>query len=283
MTRILISLVSAGLAFVFVFPFYNVAVIAFSDPFELIKGYPILYPSVFSLKNFEDVFSSTVLLKAAFISVSRTVIGLTFSTMMTGVLGYCLSLNKLPGKKAFINIFLFTMFFNGGLIPFYMVIRSLHLLNNIFVYILPYTINVFFMLIMKSYFITLPDSLEEAATLDGCNDIRIFFSIIFPISMPVFAAIGIYNAVLQWNMWWDNYIYANVPELMTLQMLLVKLIRQASMTAMQMGSAFVDETSSHPMGIKMSTTILVIVPIICVYPFFQKYFTKGILVGAVKG
>jgi putative aldouronate transport system permease protein len=143
------------------------------------------------------------------------------------------------------------------------------------------------MLIIKSYFNSLPASVEESAKLDGCNDLRLFFSIILPMSIPVFAAIGVYYAIGQWNSWWDNYIYANRPSLTTLQLLLVRLIKEAdiliAMAEKGGGSIMANPAAASPIGIRMATTIVATAPVLVVYPFFQKYFISGITIGAVKG
>jgi putative aldouronate transport system permease protein len=281
--KILIYVSVALMTFVFFFPFWNVVVMSFNDPMDLTRGYPTWWPRILSIKNYQDVFSSRIIFSAFTVSLARTVVGTIVVTLFSGMLAFCLSRRDLVGGKLINSLFLFTMFFGGGLIPTYLVIRQVGLINNFLVYVIPYTVNVFYMLVMKSYYASLPQSVEEAAVIDGCNDVQTFFVIILPMSIPVYAAIAVYCAVGQWNAWWDNYIYVPAPSLMTLQLFLVKLIREASMTMAQMGSAFVGKSTSNPLGIRMSTTVLVMLPIMLVYPFAQKYFVKGITIGAVKG
>ncbi|NLD87640.1 MAG: carbohydrate ABC transporter permease [Clostridiales bacterium] len=273
----------AILTFIFVFPFYVVVVIAFNDPIDLMNGYPLFWPNIFSTANFNTIFHSAVLPRAAFLSVSRTVLGTIVSVVGCGMTAYCLSREDLPGKKFFNNFFLFVMFFGGGLIPTYIMLNKYGLINNFLVFILPAFVNVYYMLIIKSYYVGLPKSVEEAAIIDGCGEISVFFRIVIPMAVPVLAAIAVYSAVGQWNSWWDNYIWANKQSLCTLQLLLVRLIKEADTTTLMSGSAFSSTTQTSPFGVRMAATVIVTFPILIAYPFFQKYFISGITIGAVKG
>jgi putative aldouronate transport system permease protein len=213
-------------------------------------------------------------------------LGTLIGLLCTGMLAFALTRKGVAGKKFFNQFFLFTMYFSGGLVPIYIQINNLGLTNNFLVFILPTAVNVFYMIIIKSYFVGLPPSVEEVAKIDGCNELQIFFKIIVPMSIPVFAAIGVYYAVWHWNSWWDNYIYANRNDLITLQLLLVRIIKDADTVATlssKGGSVIANPATANPMGVRMATTMIVTAPILVTYPFFQRYFISGITIGAVKG
>lgn len=275
------------LTFVFIYPFYQVLIISLNDSVDLARGYPTWFPRVLSFANYEAVFRSYLLPRAIFLSVSRTVLATVLGLLCNGMTAYVLTRRDLQGKAFFNQLFIITMYFGGGLIPTYILINNLGLINNFLVFILPAAINVYYMIIIKSYYVGLPDSIEEAARIDGCGDFGIFIKIIIPMSIPVFAAIGVYYAVGQWNSWWDNYIYANNNELVTLQLLLMRIIKDADTIATLAekggGSVIANPTQANPMGVRMATTMVATVPILVTYPFFQKYFISGITVGAVKG
>jgi putative aldouronate transport system permease protein len=276
-----------SLTLIFLYPFYNVLVLSLNDSLDLMRGYPAWWPRVFTFENYKTVFRSSMLGRAFLLSISRTVLTTLLGLLCNGMLAYALSRREVKGKALINQFFIITMYISGGLIPVYLQIRSLGLLNNFLVFVFPGAISVYYMLIIKSYFNGLPASVEESAKLDGCNDLRLFFSIILPMSVPVFAAIGVYYAIGQWNSWWDNYIYANKPSLTTLQLLLVRLIKEVdiltAMAARGGGSVMANPATANPLGIRMATTIVATVPILAVYPFFQKYFISGITIGAVKG
>lgn len=271
------------LTFVFIFPFYVIIVCAFNEPTDLMTGYPMFWPRIFSTANFSTIFNSAILGRAAFLSVARTVLGTIVSVLGCSMTAYVLSREGLPGKKFLNNFFLIIMFFGGGLVPTYIMLNNYGLINNFLVFILPSIVSVYYVLIIKSYYVGIPPSVEEAAIIDGCNDVQVFFRIIMPMAVPVLAAIAVYSAVGHWNSWWDNYIYANKQSLTTLQLLLVRLIKESDTTTLMSGSAFAQVTQLSPFGVRMAATVIVTVPILVAYPFFQRYFISGITIGAVKG
>jgi len=174
------------------------------------------------------------------------------------------------------------MYVGGGLVPTYIQYRDLGLVNNFLVFVIPSALSVYYMIVMKSYFAGIPDSLEDAAKIDGCNDFSIYVRIYIPVSIPVFAAIGVYTAVGSWNSWWDNYIFANTQDLTTLQLLLVRMIKEADVVTTMGGGSMTNPAFANPMGVRMATTMVATVPILLVYPFFQRYFISGMTIGAVK-
>ena len=280
-------LLVATLTFVFIYPFYSVLLISLNDPVDLMKGYPYWLPRKWSFINYEIVFRSAILGRAVFLSVARTVIATVLGLVCNGMLAFALTRKELLGRRFFNQIFIITMYVNGGLIPYYIQINNIGLINNFWVFVLPAAISVYYTLIIKSYFNNLPESIEESAKLDGCNEFQTFIKIILPMSLPVFAAIGVYYAIAQWNSWWDNYIFANKPTLVTLQLLLVRVIQNAKLSATMQekggGSIMANTATANPMGVRMATTVITTVPILAAYPFFQKYFISGITIGAVKG
>jgi ABC-type sugar transport system, permease component len=278
--------ITALVTFIFIYPFYSIVIISLSDSEDLLHGFPTWFPRVFSLANYGSIFKSTLLASAAFLSVSRTVLATVLGLLCNSMLAYALTSDRLRGKKFFNQIFLITMYFSGGLIPYYILIRDIGLTNNFLVFILPAAINVYYMIIIKSYYVSLPISVSEGARIDGCNDLQVFLMIIIPMSIPVLAAIGVYYAVGQWNSWWDNFIFANKKGLVTLQLLLVRIIQDADTGASlssKGGSVMANTATANPVGVRMATTVVVTLPILASYPFFQKYFITGITIGAVKG
>lgn len=188
----------------------------------------------------------------------------------------------MPFRKTITVIFVVTMFFSGGLIPTYINIRNLSLLNKFAVYILPGGFSMFNAIIMRNFFMSVNPSLEESATIDGASALQVLFRIILPLSTPVLATIALWQMVGQWNAWFDNLIYVTDPKLLTLQMMLRRIIVDPEFTDQLI---VIDESmvNTNPETIKAATTVLVTLPILCVYPFLQRYFVKGIMIGAVKG
>ena len=277
----------ALLTFVFVYPFYVILLISLNDSIDLMNGYPLWLPRKWTIENYSAVLRSPILIRAVLLSVSRTVATTAAGLICNGMLAFALTRKELLGRRLLNQIFILTMYVSGGLIPYYLQINSMGLINNFWVFVLPYIVSVYYVLIIKSYFNGLPDSVEESAKLDGCNELQTFAFIVLPMSLPVFAAIGVYYAIGQWNSWWDNYIFASRQDMVTLQLLLVKVIKEADIVSMMTekgtGSIMRNLAVASPVGVRMATTIVATVPILTAYPFFQKYFISGITIGAVKG
>ena len=215
-------------------------------------------------------------------TITRTLIGTTLNLIFTTLLAYPLSKNYYPLRKPLTAMIVFTMWFSGGLIPSFLLNKSLGLLNNFWVYILPCLVNPFNMIVLRNFFGQIPDSLEESAKLDGANDLRVFFSIYLPLSTASLATITLFYAVYHWNMWFDSMLYMNKKEMWTMQYTLRQLIDSATVTDITtIGSSmdFIPPAET----VRMATIVIATVPILCVYPFLQKYFVKGMMVGSVKG
>ncbi|WP_309118188.1 carbohydrate ABC transporter permease [Paenibacillus sp.] len=268
-------------AFSTVYPFIYLLVISLNETQDALRGGLYFLPRKFTLDNYLYVFENQRLARASFNSVARTVIQTVLSVFCCGMLAYVLSRKTFIFRKAFSLTLVITMYVSGGLIPTYLLIKNLHLLNTFAVYIVPGLISAFYIFIMRTFFEQLPDGLVESAYIDGANDFSIFARIIMPISLPVVATVALYVAVNEWNTWFDNYLYNSRNEnLAVLQYELQKMIQVVENTSETEG-----EGSSRvisPLTIKSTLTILVTVPILLVYPFLQKYFVKGLTLGAMK-
>ena len=204
--------------------------------------------------------------------------------MICSVTGaYALSKRRMPGRNIFLTLILVTMFFNGGIVPNFLLIKDLGIYDTIWSMILPTMINAWYLIIMKNYFTGLPEALEESARIDGANDIKILFQIILPISMPIIATFTLFYGVDRWNEWWNAMMYINDTRKYPLQLLLRNLIVK-NFSSASMATAYAQDSADFVAkeNIKMATAVVAIVPITLVYPFLQKYFAKGVMVGAIK-
>ncbi|ASA20713.1 carbohydrate ABC transporter permease [Paenibacillus donghaensis] len=270
------------LALVMLLPLANVFSKSVSEEWAIISGKVGILPIGFQLDTLKEVVSSAMFLRAFGISVGVTVVGTVLSIILTALTAYPLSKRNLPGISFLMVLFIFTMLFSGGLIPSYLLMRELHLINNLWVLILPGMISVFNMLVIKSYYESLPEALEESARIDGAKTYTVLFRIILPLSMPVLATIALFYAVGYWNDYFGPMIYINDTALKTLQLYLQDVVMDAS--AANVTNKSVDDLMNmSPEGIRAATVVASTVPILCVYPFVQKYFIKGVLIGSVKG
>lgn len=271
------------------YPFLHVLAISLNDGMDSMKGNIGIVPRVFSIASYQMIFEHPQLLSATGMSLARTVVGLAISMTFTTMLAYVLTKRYIVGYKFINTIFVMAMFLGAGLIPTFMNYKSLHLNNTFWVYVIPGAVNIWNMTLLRNSFDTLPDSLEESARLDGANDFQIFLRIVLPLSGPILATISLFVAVQQWNAWQDTLYYTSNDSLVTLQYLLMTVIKQAE--AGQMAAQRLHGLPSiakrlgqnvTPDSVKMAITMVATVPILCVYPFVQKYFVKGVMVGAVK-
>lgn len=264
-----------------IFPFLNLIAKSLSSKEAVISGLVTLYPVELQFQTYKYVLQDKLFLNSFKISIFITVVGTCLSLLMTVLAAYPLSKQRLRGRKFFILMYIFTMLFSGGLIPTYLLMHELHLINKLPVLFLPGMISVFNLLIIKNYFESLPDSMEESAKIDGASNIRILFSIILPLSMPVLATVALFYAVVFWNDYFASMIYINSAELKPLQLYLKELLASAYTTT---DKTNVDDLMNQPpQSIQATSILLATVPILLVYPFLQKYFVKGALVGSVKG
>ncbi|SHM98849.1 carbohydrate ABC transporter permease [Gracilibacillus kekensis] len=271
------------------YPFLNQVALSVNDATDSVRGGIYLWPREFTWHNYEHVFDKAAIYQAIFISVLRTIIGAGVGLFCTAMVAYAIAQPKFMFKRSITIIFIMTMYFNGGLIPTFLLMRDLQLIGSFWVYILPTLISAFNLIIMRSFIEGLPTSIFESARIDGAGDFRIFFKIVLPLSLPVLATVALFVAVFQWNQWFDVFLYNSSQEhLTTLQYELMKILQNSSTTSSgDMASAFANSSDGGgnmvtPKSIQATMTIVASVPIIMVYPFLQRYFVKGMTLGAVK-
>lgn len=275
---------------IMLYPMLNTLAISLNDASDSIRGGIFLIPRKFTLYNYQHVLTEASLLASFGMSVLRTLIGTLISVLCTAMVAYTISRQEFVLRNFVTIAFVLTMYFSGGLIPTYLLVRDLGLIGSFWVYILPGVIGVFNLIVIRSFIEGLPESLMESAKIDGAGDFTIFFKIVLPLCVPVLATVSLFVAVYQWNSWFDVFLYnSSRPELSTLQYELMKILQSANstMSGKSATSAFADGNASTssvtPMSIRATMTIVASVPIILVYPFLQKYFVKGLTLGGVKG
>lgn len=267
-----------------IYPVWNTIVISLNDGTDAMLGGLYWWPRKFSLESYKTVIETPGIFKAFGITIAKTVIGVVTHVLFTAIVAYGLSKKELIGRKLYLSIGVITMFFGGGLIPSFLLIRNLGLLDNFLVYIIPALFSFFDLIIFQSFFRELPASLEESAFIDGANELQIFFKIVLPLSMPVIATIALFNGVYQWNDFFTGIIYINNQDLQPIQTFLYKVIVQSSSSQMlnSMPAEATNLAKTTTESIKLATMVIATLPIVIVYPFLQKYFVKGMLLGSVK-
>ena len=263
-----------------IYPFLHVTSVALSSRTESIRPGLHLYPKEIDLTSIKQVITAPELLNAYKNTIIRTILGTVLSVLITGMGAYAISKKGLPCKKFIMSIIVFAMFFSGGMIPEYLLIRNLGLMNTMWSMILPSLVWGLNMIIMRNFFIAIPESLEESAKLDGANDLIIFGKVYLPLSKPVIATISMWMAVHHWNAYMDNLLYITDNNKYVLQRMIRNLIIDANTGYMESMSS---NASLALESLKSATILISVVPIILVYPFIQKYFIKGVMIGAVKG
>lgn len=276
------------LSVIMIYPFWNLIVISFNDGLDSLKGGLTVWPRIFTLENYTYVFKDSRLVNAFKISVLRTVVVTVGSTLVTSMFAYAVSRKQLKFRKTYMKICTLTMYVSAGLIPSFLLIQSLHLVDTFWVYVFPVLFNAYNMIIFRSFFDTLPEGLMEAAKIDGAGEYRTFFSIVLPVSKPVIATLALFTAVTQWNDWFVGAIYIKDTSLVPLPTLLRQIINTNAMSQLmaQMGgtaSENLAQSNVSTRSLSAATIIISTIPIIAVYPFLQKYFASGVMLGAVKG
>lgn len=270
-----------------IYPFWNIFVISINDPQDAVRGNPYFWPRIFSTKAYRTVLSDVNFMKSIQVTVLRTLVGTPIAVLATTMLAYSLSRKELVGRK-FLNLaFIFTMYFGGGIVPYYMILKSIGLINSFWVYIWPNIISVYNMILVRNYIESMPGELFESARIDGANDLVIFFKLVLPLAKPIVMTIALFVAIMHWNSWFDSHIYTSSQNLKTLQAVIYQMLtkydtRMMTSAAAQM-SAAANRDVVTPDSIRMASTMISTIPIMLLYPFVQKYFVKGIMIGAVKG
>ncbi|MFE0557343.1 carbohydrate ABC transporter permease [Paenibacillus sp. FSL W8-0187] len=285
---VIIYIFLALLAFVTFYPFWNGLVISFNSGSDTAMGGVTFWPRDFTLENYGIVFQDNRLLNGFKISVLRTVIGTISSILVTSIFAYGMTKSELIGRKYYMVMCIITMYFGGGLIPSFMLVRGLGLMDSFWVFIIPGLVSVWNMIIFRTFFNGLPNGLEESAKIDGCGNWGIFFKIILPLSGPVIATLSLFTAVSHWNEWFLPSIYINNENLLPIQTMLRQILNSNIMSE-QMSN--LDSASQAVLSrmqsvtsksLSMATMMVATLPIIMVYPFVQKHFVKGVLVGSLK-
>ncbi|MFC5988528.1 carbohydrate ABC transporter permease [Marinicrinis lubricantis] len=285
---IVIHLLLVILAFVTFYPFWNGAVISFNNGMDTLKGGITFWPRQFTFENYKVVFNDERLLNGFYISVLRTVIGTFLSILATAIFAYGMTKQELIGRKFYMVFCIITMYFSGGLIPTFLLIRGMGLMNSFWVFIIPGLISVWNMIIFRTFFKGLPAGLEEAAKIDGCGNWGTFARIVLPLSGPVIATLSLFTAVYHWNEWFLPSIYITEEKLLPIQTMLQQILNSNIMTEQmaQLDSASQGRMASMQTvttkSLSMATMMVATIPIMLVYPFVQKYFVKGVLVGSLK-
>jgi putative aldouronate transport system permease protein len=271
------------LSLITIYPFYNVIIISLSNTVTSATYSPYLYPRVFDFTGYKTIINDAFFFQSLMTTLFVTIVGTSLNMIFSVTAAYVLSRKKLFFRRFFLSVILFTMLFSGGLIPTYLVVSDLGLVNSRWSMILPAMLNTYYLIIMKNYFASLPDSLEEAARIDGANDLVILVKIFIPISMSFMATFALFYAVERWNEWWHAFLYINERASKPLQIYLRDvLISFNSQLAAQAQTFMTGQGKVFVQSVQMAAIVITMLPIICVYPFLQKYFVKGIMVGSIK-
>lgn len=276
------------LALICIYPFYYLVINTVSRNDYVDLGMVMYRPIGFHLQNYVNIFKLDNVLNALFISVSRTVLGTAFPVFFTTVLAYLFTKQHMKHRKLLYRMTIITMYFSAGMIPIYMNIKMLGLLNNYWVYIIPGLIRVYNLVLVKTFIESLPAALEESAQIDGAGYVRRFLHIILPLSKPILATVALFSAVSAWNSYMDTLLYITDSSLYTLQFTLYEYLNQAtsiasSINSMTDVSALDKATQISTTSVRNTMAVVTIIPIICVYPFIQRYYVQGVMIGAVKG
>ncbi|GLX67603.1 carbohydrate ABC transporter permease [Paenibacillus glycanilyticus] len=272
------------------YPFLNMFALSFNDANDSIRGGIYAWPRMWTWDNYSYIFNEASIYHATLISALRTIIGTVFSVFCTAMLAYTISRQEFVLRKFVTLVAIFTMYFSGGLIPGYLLIKELHMIGSFWVYIIPGIIGVFNMIVIRSFIEGLPDGIMESAKIDGAGDFITFMRIVLPLTVPALATVSLFVAVSQWNSWFDVFLYnSSHLNLSTLQYELMKILQTSNTAASstnagdQFAAGQSGVTAVTPTSIRATMTIIASLPIIMVYPFLQKYFVKGMTVGGVKG
>jgi putative aldouronate transport system permease protein len=277
------------LMIVTIYPFVNMLAVSLNDASDSVKGGIYVWPRVLTWDNYDYVFKQATILHSTFISVARTVIGTLISTFCSAMVAYTISRPEFVLRKFVTLAFVLTMYFNGGLIPNFLLMRELDLLGSFWVYIVPGIVSVFNVIVIRSFIEALPEGILESARIDGAGEFTTFLRIVLPLSTPVLATTSLFTAVYHWNSWFDVFLYnSSFIDLSTLQYELMKMLQNSNASISSSGGSMDGSGGSSanfvtPTSIRATMTIVASLPIVMVYPFLQRYFVKGMTLGGVKG
>lgn len=272
-----INILLGAVLIVSLYPLWYIMINSISSSSAVARGV-YFWPSEFTLTNYREVFSIPLVYTGMLISAARAIAGSVMSVLCTGFLAYLITNRDLPLRKLIYRMCVITMYISSGIIPWYITMNKLGLKNNFLLYVLPTAVNGYYLILIKTYFESIPHALEESAQLDGAGIFTIFFKIIMPLAKPILACVIVFAAVSQWNSWMDNMFLVTDKRLQTLQYMLYQTIQSKGMAnAIQHGE------SIKPLALRLTMTFITVAPILMVYPFMQRFFVKGIMLGAVKG
>ena len=282
-----------GVCVLCLFPFWYFLVLSFNDGYDTLYGGVYLWPRVFTLDNYRQAFAYPTILNSFAVSIARVLIQTLVSLIFTALMAYAMTEKELPGRKGINFIFFFTTIFSGGLIPSYILYRQIHILNTFWVLVLPGIFSFYNTIVMRTFFEEIPESLKESAKLDGAGEFTIFCRIILPLSKAVMATVALFVGVGAWNDWFSGAYYIQFNQkLVPAATLLYQIIAEASFKVnniktgsniMAAGQDSLATAATTPESLRMAFVIIIVTPVICIYPFLQKYFVKGVMVGSVKG
>lgn len=277
--QVVLILFISALSVTMLYPFLHVASISLSTPAEALRQGFHFYPKDITFVAWERVLSSETVWTTMGNTVFRTVVGTVLTLVFLAIGAYPLSKKYLPHRNLFMTVIVITMFFGGGLIPTYMLIKGLGLINSLWVYVIPGLVSTFSLIVLRNFFMSIPEELEDSAKMDGANEFRILFTIVVPLSKPVLATLALWSAVGHWNAWFDAMLYMQDQSKIVLQLFLRRLVI-ANMGDPMLPVPSIEET---PETVKAAIIIFTALPILLLYPFFQRYFVKGVMIGSLKG
>ncbi len=269
--------------FICIFPFLNVLARSFSPEFYIQQGMVWMWPVRWTINAYERVFQARQIINGFINSTFVAVVGTSINLIMSFLIAYPLSRKRLPLRRFFTLVVVFTMLFPVAIIPMYILVRNLNLMNSLWALIWPYAIITFNMIIIKNYFQGIPDSLEESAFIDGAGELTILFRIFLPLSKPVVAAVGLFYLIQNWNVFMPAVFFLTHPSKYTIQVVLSDILTQHMLSDQLPFQVGMLQTQAGPQAIQAAVTIVAMIPILIIYPFIQKYFTSGIMIGSVKG
>lgn len=267
-----------------VYPFYCLVISSFSDP-KQVESWFLIFPTNVTLNSYKEIFGNNRIIQPIFISFLRAFAGTVITLICCSMFAYLVTQKLLPFRKTIYKYVVVTMYLNAGMIPWVITMVTYGLKNNFWVYVVPTALSAYYIILIKTYFESIPAELEESARMDGAGFFTIFFKIILPVSGPIIGAIAMFSAVSQWNAWYDNLMLVQDNDLKTLQLMLYQIIQNMKVVMNDPKTAGTAQIMNRPsiLSVRSAVATLTVIPILCVYPFMQRYFASGIMVGAVKG
>ncbi|MGL5797884.1 MAG: carbohydrate ABC transporter permease [Cetobacterium sp.] len=270
-------------SFVIIYPIWYIVILSLNDAQDAIRGGIYWIPRKFSFDNYIAVFQNKEIFTAFGVTILKTSLGIVTHVLFTAMVAYGISKQELKFRKFYIILGTITLFFSGGLIPYYILIKDICLIDNFLVYIIPSMFSFYNLILFQSFFRDIPASIEESASIDGANHFQIFTRIILPISLPIIATVSLFVGVGQWNDFFTGLLYVNTPELQPIQTLLYKIIAKEGSSVITEGMRTAGVTlSTTSKSLQLATMVITTLPVVCLYPFLQKYFVKGMVLGSVK-